>query len=83
MARAGAGVCYGFFARAQDAAGWLAGAAARGWKAVIEWSPEPWKRSTELWPAPGADLEIMLRVKRLWRCSRTGCQPTCWHACTT
>jgi glycolate oxidase FAD binding subunit len=66
LARAGSGVCYGFFAQAGEAAEWLAGAAARGWKAVVESSPEPWKWSAELWPAPGGDLEIMLRVKQLF-----------------
>jgi glycolate oxidase FAD binding subunit len=66
LARAGSGVCYGYFAQADEAAGWLAAATARGWKAVIEWSPEPWKWSSELWPAPGGDLEIMRRVKQLF-----------------
>jgi glycolate oxidase FAD binding subunit len=66
LARAGSGVCYGFFAQAEDAGHWLSGAASRGWKAVIECSPEPWKWSAQLWPAPGGDLEIMHRVKQLF-----------------
>jgi FAD/FMN-containing dehydrogenase len=66
VARAGSGVCYGYLAQPLAAAKWVAGTAARGWKAVIDYSPEPWKWSAELWPAPGGDLEIMRRVKRLF-----------------
>src|SRR5262249_3875425 len=66
LARAGSGVCYGFFAQAGEASGWLASATTRGWKAVIEFSPEPWKWSEVLWPAPSGDLEIMARVKKLF-----------------
>jgi len=66
LARAGSGVCYGYFDRSAAAAEWLAKAAARGWKAVLEFSPEARKRTLELWPSPGADLEIMKRVKHLF-----------------
>jgi glycolate oxidase FAD binding subunit len=66
VARAGSGVCYGYFDRSAAAAEWLAKAAARGWKAVLEFSPEARKSALELWPAPGADLEIMKRVKHLF-----------------
>lgn len=66
LARAGSGVCYGYFEHASDAAAWLSGAVTRGWKAVIEFSPAEWKRDAELWPAPGGDLEIMRRVKHLF-----------------
>lgn len=66
LARAGSGVCYGYFDRSAVAAEWLAKAAARGWKAVLEFSPEARKRTLELWPSPGADLEIMKRVKHLF-----------------
>ena len=68
VARAGSGVCYGYFERSQ-AAGGLVGAAradAAG-KAVIEFAPEEVrKRNFDLWPAPGGDLEIMRRVKKLF-----------------
>jgi len=66
IARAGSGVCYGYFSKAEDAARWTADAAKRGWKAVIEFSPAEWKRTAVLWPAPGGDLEIMRRVKQLF-----------------
>ena len=48
------------------AAGWMAGAAQRGWKAVIEFSPEARQHTLELWPSPGPDFEIMKRVKNLF-----------------
>ena len=66
VARAGSGVCYGYFEQTEAAAGWLAEAVRRGWKAVIEFSPEERKPVLDLWPAPGGDLEIMLRVKHLF-----------------
>ena len=66
VARAGSGIVYGYFERADSAAGWLAGAIERGWKAVVEFSPESWKTVLNLWPAPGADLETMQRIKKLF-----------------
>jgi glycolate oxidase FAD binding subunit len=66
VARAGSGVCYGYFEQADEAVAWTAGAAARGWKAVVECAPERWKQTAEMWPAPGADLEVMRRVKKLF-----------------
>ena len=66
LARAGSGVCYGYFALAGDAAAWIGQAAARGWRAVVEYAPAGWKRGAELWPAPGGDIEIMRRVKSLF-----------------
>jgi glycolate oxidase FAD binding subunit len=66
VARAGSGVVYGYFARAEDAASWLAGPGRQAGAAVVESSPDPWKRTAELWPAPGGDLELMRRVKALF-----------------
>jgi len=66
LARAGSGVCYGYFEDCGAAAGWLAEAVPRGWKAVIEFAPEERKRSLDLWPCPGPDFEIMRRVKGLF-----------------
>jgi glycolate oxidase FAD binding subunit len=66
LARAGSGVCYGYFEECGAAEAWTAEAAGRGWKIVIEYSPEERKQESELWPAPGADLEIMRRVKHLF-----------------
>ena len=66
VARAGSGVCYGYFEHWAAAADWMRKATGRGWKAVLEFSPEAPKRKLELWPAPGADVEIMKRVKMLF-----------------
>jgi glycolate oxidase FAD binding subunit len=66
VARAGSGVCYGYFERAQGAADWLSGAQRSAWKAVIEFAPEGSRRTFDLWPSPGADFEIMQRVKHLF-----------------
>jgi glycolate oxidase FAD binding subunit len=66
VARAGSGVVYGYFPRAEDAATWLAGPGRQAGAAVIEYSPDPWKRTAELWPSPGGDLELMRRVKALF-----------------
>jgi glycolate oxidase FAD binding subunit len=66
IARAGSGVCYGFFERCQDAASWVAEAANRGWKAVLEFSPEAEKNSLDLWPRAGGDFEMMKKVKQMF-----------------
>ncbi|MGP8243113.1 MAG: FAD-binding oxidoreductase [Bryobacteraceae bacterium] len=66
VARAGSGICYGYFEHAEDAAAWVAGAAEAGAKAVVEFAPEESRASLDLWPAPGADWEIMRRVKQLF-----------------
>lgn len=66
LARAGSGVCYGCFEQAEAAAAWMSQAVSSGWKAVIEFAPEAQKPSLDLWPAPGADLEIMKRIKNLF-----------------
>jgi glycolate oxidase FAD binding subunit len=66
MARAGSGVCYLYFDDTVSAARYVADAAAQGWKAVIEFAPEARKAQLELWPAPGADFEIMRRLKALF-----------------
>jgi glycolate oxidase FAD binding subunit len=66
LARAGTGVCYGYFGSSGEAAQWMAEAARRGWKAVVEFAPEAQKYALDLWPAPGEDFELMRRIKRLF-----------------
>jgi glycolate oxidase FAD binding subunit len=66
LARAGSGVCYGYFEEAEAAAKWISSAVQRSWKAVIEFSGERRKHALDLWPAPARDLEIMKRVKNLF-----------------
>jgi len=55
IARAGSGVCYGYFERAVDAAQWAALAEFRGWRPVIEFAPEDQKAELDLWPGAGTD----------------------------
>jgi glycolate oxidase FAD binding subunit len=66
IARAGSGVCYGYFERSRGAAEWLRGAAKHGWKAVVEFASDAFRESQELWPAPGGDLELMKRIKQVF-----------------
>jgi glycolate oxidase FAD binding subunit len=66
LARAGSGVCYGYFEESEAAARWMVDAGRRGWKAVIEFSPEERKGTLDLWPAPGSDFELMKRLKGLF-----------------
>lgn len=67
LARAGSGVCYGYFERSDAAAEWLGAAAKRGWRAVMEFAPDHRRQSLDLWPGvPPAELEIMRRVKVLF-----------------
>jgi FAD/FMN-containing dehydrogenase len=32
----------------------------------VEFAPENCKEELDLWPAPGADLELMKRIKRMF-----------------
>jgi glycolate oxidase FAD binding subunit len=64
IARAGSGVCYGYFAHADEAFSWQAKAPVP--PSVIECAPVEWKRTGEQWPRPGGDLEMMRRVKKLF-----------------
>ncbi len=66
IARAGSGVCYGYFNRAEAGARWIASAERRGWKAVIEFAPDDLRAKLELWPSPGADFEMMRKIKNMF-----------------
>ncbi len=65
VARAGTGVCYGYFEESRSASAWLAEAVARGWKAVIEYSRED-RDGSGLWLSPAGDFAVMQRVKNLF-----------------
>ena len=66
IARAGTGVVYAHFSRAELATGWMATAEAQGWQPLIEYAPEAQKSKLDLWPSPGNSLELMKRVKRMF-----------------
>jgi glycolate oxidase FAD binding subunit len=66
VARAASGVVYAHFPHWREAGEWMAEAGRRGLKTVIEFAPAKAKTVLDLWPAPGADLELMMRIKRMF-----------------
>ena len=62
VARAGSGVCYAYFDRAESAAE----AVERTHNAIIEFAPEDRKPKLNLWPTPGPDFELMKRIKDMF-----------------
>jgi glycolate oxidase FAD binding subunit len=62
VARAGSGVCYVYFDKAESAAE----AVERTHNAIIEFAPEDRKPKLNLWPTPGPDFEIMRRIKHMF-----------------
>lgn len=60
VARAGSGVCYGYFAQAEELRCPPMG------KSVIEYAPEPFRENHELWPQPGNDFAMMKMIKQLF-----------------
>jgi len=65
VARAGSGVCYGYFEESKAASAWIGNSAAAGWRSVIEFAAGD-KTDLEMWPAPGVDFDMMQRVKHLF-----------------
>jgi glycolate oxidase FAD binding subunit len=65
IARAGSGVCYGYFDEVANAARSV-GEPARGANTIVEFAPDDRPAGMELWPAPGGDLELMRSVKNLF-----------------
>jgi glycolate oxidase FAD binding subunit len=66
IARAGTGVTYAYFHRAEAAAKWVTQAAARGRHALIEFGPEAARLQYDLWPSPGSDFAMMKKIKLLF-----------------
>jgi glycolate oxidase FAD binding subunit len=56
LARAGSGVCYGYFTDARQAAG----------RGLIEFAPQIVRESVELWPDPGSDFAMMKKIKDMF-----------------
>jgi glycolate oxidase FAD binding subunit len=61
LARAGSGVCYGYFASTEDL---------RSHKlpdgSVIEFAPPSFRENADLWPVPGSDFAMMKKVKHMF-----------------
>lgn len=66
LARAGSGVCYGYFTSCDAASSWIKDACLRGWKCVMEFAPESRKAELDLWPVPGSDFEMIRRIKQMF-----------------
>jgi glycolate oxidase FAD binding subunit len=62
VARAGSGVCYAYFDKAEAAAE----AVEQTHNAIIEFAPEDQKPKLNLWPAPGPDFELMKKIKHMF-----------------
>ena len=60
IARAGSGVCYGYYSNARDLRLPPLG------KSVVEFAPQKYRETTELWPAPGTDFGMMKKVKEMF-----------------
>ncbi len=65
VARAGNGVCYACFGDSQGARHWLESVTVRGARGVIEFHSMDDGGSTDYWPSPGADLDVMKRIKQM------------------
>jgi glycolate oxidase FAD binding subunit len=67
VARAGSGVCWAYFRDCAAASEWMKTTCLpRGWKVVMEFAPPERKPELDLWPNPGADFEIMKKVKDMF-----------------
>ncbi len=55
MARAGSGVCWGYYSKAEDLR-----------PGVIEFAPQSVRESFELWPRPGSDFAMMKKIKQMF-----------------
>jgi glycolate oxidase FAD binding subunit len=60
LARAGSGVCYGYFANAEELRPSLLG------RSVVEFAPHSFRENADLWPAPGSDFAMMKKVKQMF-----------------
>jgi glycolate oxidase FAD binding subunit len=60
VARAGSGVCYGYFEKAADVRWPAVGTS------VMEFAPQAYRESNELWPRPGNDFAMMKKIKEMF-----------------
>jgi glycolate oxidase FAD binding subunit len=66
LARAGSGVCYGYFPQAGDLHR-IEGLYSKGLgKSVVEFAPQNVRETAELWPEPGSDFAMMKKVKEMF-----------------
>jgi glycolate oxidase FAD binding subunit len=60
LARAGSGVCYGYFEQAADLRFPTVGTS------VVEFAPPEFREKHELWPQPGNDFAMMKKIKEMF-----------------
>ena len=61
------GIVRAWFSRPDAASRWLSASVKRGWSGVIEFAaPGVDRAGLVLWPAPGADFEIMKGIKKMF-----------------
>lgn len=66
LARAGSGVCYGYFSQAGGLRH-IQGLYRRGaGNSVVEFAPPSVRETAELWPEPGSDFAMMKKVKEMF-----------------
>jgi glycolate oxidase FAD binding subunit len=66
-ARAGSGVCYGYFDQASDLRDSnQAGRWPPAGTSVVEFAPQAFRESGELWPRPGNDFAMMKKIKDMF-----------------
>jgi len=61
LARAGSGVCWGYYTQAGDLR--HGGELQRG---AVEFAPQDVRQSWELWPRPGSDFAMMKKIKQMF-----------------
>jgi glycolate oxidase FAD binding subunit len=66
LARAGSGVCYGYFPQAGDLRQIEGLYSKRLGKSVVEFAPQNVRETAELWPEPGSDFAMMKKVKEMF-----------------
>lgn len=60
LARAGSGICYGYFQELRRLRLPALG------KSVVEFAPQSYRETAELWPGPGTDFGMMKKVKEMF-----------------
>lgn len=60
IARAGSGVCYGYFSNPEELRPVPLGTS------VVEFAPAAFRENADLWPAPGSDFAMMKKIKQMF-----------------
>jgi glycolate oxidase FAD binding subunit len=66
LARAGSGAAYLCLGSEEELHAWVARVQGEAWSRLVEFAPEPVRNRAELWPSPGADLDLMRSMKEIF-----------------